>query len=1536
VRPEIPAVEFQTPLELAGKVEEQALAAGQEAAGSRLLAPGVSPLDIEAQATQQERRRIERQRSRVPTAGSAEPERADDPILPMFRPTRIRETPAGRFYVDPETGEVRKPTVTEEVIESFARQQVLSEEEARERALQIQQEIAEEEGEVLNTAGPVLSGILSEPDPEAGPGITETALGATLRGTMNWVMAAAGEGYFRGLGYEVNELGDPVDQSDPGFVLSRVRKTMGFPETMNVSPLAGIAGTVLNVYSWTAEQAGAEDTAAALETAAESVPRLIVPLPGVATNPALAAESSFDPRARRRLRSREESDIAPSVRRIAQNVASGRGFGDEFLESPEVRLAYAQQYGDPEAAYWAGTIADVMTPAGWGAIPGGARVFGKAASKSRRLRAVKESLLDTTIDWAEPAEVNSWMDRARRVTDEFTAEGGGARGFLRGEDTLESVVGGFAADVLSTIVPGRASDERVLRRVARRAAARFIPEGERYDAAREALDLALLGPARQKATNPREISRQAMKALEDALPEGDLQATRETIERAILREMPDDLVMVSDNVAAPRALAPRIKQTVNRKMREAVRRSPRDIGVRLNEALDRVEDGDPRTVRRLRTIAQDAIDGKRPDPARVAPLLRRFGLGDQDVSLIFETAPEDLLSEAIIGQGSGPLSLTRRSLAGLPVAEREQLLSRLRDRYAAEALGPAARWSRDLTSQQVALDDFARKWVPRALASNNTVRRFLALAGGTGDLEPAAINRIRKRIQAAALDVRNRMGERLLINARVMGGADEALETLFIEVVARDISNWEKASRDAWRKVIAEMYGERYQDEALRIAERLMEGAEEGFEATFSIDRPPSVKMVEFLDRAVAQSDAVPGVFRPDIRKAMLKVIFDEGVRRELLREGLSDLIAIYGRALSESEAIPGLRLGSRAEPAVVPSTPQDPSEMVKSLLSQVVLPIDVAASQAERRFAQAGEEFAQFAESLEARKRAPVAEQVGQQMDRLFLWARDAANGLRYGYFLPNVTGLMGRLLTIPLLSLSNLSAQQTLRALGRTVGEGARRLGFRNLYGGGIKTAQGIYYSASELQRMASRYGLGLTAVDSERVGSLANDLLRESRRVSGEQTRGEQFLDMINPAARGFWMRLAEGYERTFRRSVFEMMLAEGVPPDEAATIARESAIDYGDLARAAQGGGALGQALRFASKAHAEGAQQAIGLQRLMVALARNPKAYRSLIRFQMEKAQAQDPYGVHGDKALKTIGMVFARPGEDWWNRVGLTPTGQKGEVTFYGPTLPVTQPIEAAIIGARTSGQFMRAFGDAAEEFEKGGDIPAMIDAYGNPVAPEVARSVVKNASDGSALLRRLRGIEPPEVQRVATDAVDQGEANYYAALLAANTLDGPWRREMGEQPSGLYSATLGFLTPKEVAPPAEFAHIDPETGVATGAWSKIPEGLPYIYAGRDSVGNPIHYVIEPSDEGLENMRMISAPLPEFAERFGTTTVGALFPLTDSGTAPAASFDAGEVLPTGAAAVINFFTGFTPAGTSDAKRIQEAQAEQIRTVREDF
>ena len=53
--------------------------------------------------------------------------------------------------------------------------------------------------------------------------------------------------------------------------------------------------------------------------------------------------------------------------------------GDEFNDAPAVRDWYASVWGDPDAAYYAGSLGDVFIPAGPGTAAKGAKGLAKLA-----------------------------------------------------------------------------------------------------------------------------------------------------------------------------------------------------------------------------------------------------------------------------------------------------------------------------------------------------------------------------------------------------------------------------------------------------------------------------------------------------------------------------------------------------------------------------------------------------------------------------------------------------------------------------------------------------------------------------------------------------------------------------------------------------------------------------------------------------------------------------------------------------------------------------------------------------------------------------------------------------------------------------------------------------------------------------------------------------------------------------------------------------------------------------------------------------
>ena len=53
------------------------------------------------------------------------------------------------------------------------------------------------------------------------------------------------------------------------------------------------------------------------------------------------------------------------------------------------------------------------------------------------------------------------------------------------------------------------------------------------------------------------------------------------------------------------------------------------------------------------------------------------------------------------------------------------------------------------------------------------------------------------------------------------------------------------------------------------------------------------------------------------------------------------------------------------------------------------------------------------------------------------------------------------------------------------------------------------------------------------------------------------------MLDPFARGFFLRTAESLELNFRKAVFEAALARGDAPQDAAELARRSQLDFTEV-------------------------------------------------------------------------------------------------------------------------------------------------------------------------------------------------------------------------------------------------------------------------------------------------------------------------------------------------------------------------------------
>ena len=493
----------------------------------------------EAEARRRVEEDIARQRGRMVIAGREDKPVEPTSFLPMGRPTRIVNrrvrAQAGedfegfltdqveRLYRDPDTGALRKPSPFEELVETFAAQPLMTEAEARaaDERLQAQkaairermragEKVGFEEAQLVDPgmsfgrtiAGAVESAMREED--ETG-GVYESALGATLRSVPAFLSAALRAGSF----YDVDEEGRPVDPESLAYNVAQLREGLGLPAVVTRVPT--ITGTIPTATPF--------------------------PLPGLAVEQRRRDTVGTDPEARR---ARPQVD-APSIlddpsgwfaaeaERIARTIQNDRGMGDDFVDSPEVRAAYVDLYGDPDAAYWAGTLADVFVPAG----PGTAFRTGKRA-------------LQTATELAGETKT------AARLADELITRAE-ASNATRAERSLSNAL----ADVAAVVVPGRASDGRVVRVVADKVL--DITPGL-TDTERAAMKAAV----KPTSNTPAEVVRDMAKAIDKPATDADVQRLLTEVE---LRT-PDDLVMVTEAVAVPRKLAPQARKVAGDAFRE--------------------------------------------------------------------------------------------------------------------------------------------------------------------------------------------------------------------------------------------------------------------------------------------------------------------------------------------------------------------------------------------------------------------------------------------------------------------------------------------------------------------------------------------------------------------------------------------------------------------------------------------------------------------------------------------------------------------------------------------------------------------------------------------------------------------------------------------------------------------------------------------------------------------------------------------------------------------------------------------------------
>ncbi len=1392
-------------------------------------------------------------------------------VAPFFRPSRIEQVPVyqaplaepvrvERQYRDPDTGDLRPPTAAEEAVEALAQQPVLTEDQARRRGEELarqRQAIAE-----ARAAGqPVpefeepeaaVSGVLSRP---AGTGaVVETPLGAVLRGGLGTLEAVAGEVYFGALGYDADPTtGEPINPEEFGAKVAEVRRGLGLPETASTRDVFRAITTVPRYLGSGIQAVTGLPAGDVAESVVGAFPASIAALPGAATvrteatpeeGPLRTAPSAMDPEERRLA-----SGDPETLRRLARNVTVGRGLGDEFRSVPALRDEYARVYGDEDAAWWAGTLASLPIPSG----------PGTAARASQRL--------------------GTFLGKYAPVLSP-------TQNLLRFADSVDVRPINVLADVAAAVSKTPQADARLVKRVAEQ-----VVRKESIALGEEATGAALEAVGATEGRSADEVARAVSRALgEDPdVPVGALAESAPTflrVQEAIVRNTPGDFVMVTDSVAAPRKLAPGIRKAAQAEVARVVERDAPAIAGELRRLQAAVED--PALVADLgraadRLAAQVAADGLQAATATargratrslVERAARELGEDPRTAGQLFTRSTPDEVARKWASRGTDTPVGRLRGVNSWDEVDPQTLrlaLEEVRSLAALRAAPDVATATRRLSDLQTYV---ARADNPRAMDSM-VGRRLRAMRGQAGQRAPLSVERARKNIQATTSQAFRTTGKVLDEMAEEYGSVDKALDQM------TELGSGGESAESVWRRTLSYLYsGE--PDALWAAVSPLLKGSEE----------LPTVQRLLDLDRQLVASQVVKGwdsstsssfigatIRKENAQMALLKNFLEETVRKSLSAQGREAEAVAQGLLRAEDEAT---ALARNVAPPGLPLAPRTEA------FGDVVRQYDAAASDFENMLAQHGEQFAALVDAVPVRQRAGWTQMSGDLFRSGVAAARNAVFGLRYGYAVPNLPLVLGRLVQAPVLSVATIGLENTARTLGQL----GRRLDPRQWanrrYGGILRAPDGTVYTPDDIQDLVDQYGLGATALDTERVGSLANDLLVSARRSAEEAGLGARFrraLDVANPATRSLGARMAEAIELTYRRGVFEAGLAGGESPEVAADLARRSLLDFSQVPDAVSA--ELGQYVATA-------AQHYQLLSEMVAKVAENPGAVRSIMRAHVKRAQAEDPYGLAGDDEVRAT-IRFEDDGR-----------------VFYGPANPLFAPLDVALtvtgaanyVAANLVEAVQRGWGDGSQY-----------------LGERIGRTGAQTAEDMTeklfTLLDILGGLD--EAGNYDPGQVDMAELSddqmFYATLLTADALD-------PDRTAGWYDGVHSLLAPQYVDPPEGLALQVPneDTGELENhprLWAQQPpEGVPYVKAkgGESTDGADGFYVIKPSATGLRNVQALRSITPEMAER-GLRLGAALL--------PSQRVFADAILPRGAAGAA---TAALPLEVGPGERMREAKA----------
>ena len=1425
-----------------------------------------------------------------------------------------------RMYKDPASGTYTQPTLGQEFREAFALQTERGEAALRDR----QRELAKEQAAIDQAVadgepvpfyrkyvGNAITGVLTRPG--EGKGFVETQLGSALRSVMSWGSAAAADGYFRGLGYEVDEQGFPLDPDDLGYEVAKFRRQLGIPDV--VAPFGGVVEAV----DYYGTKAGLDpESITTIQTALEAVPQLALPLPGVATESTTRKATTFDPEGRRRV---EDVDVpnaweAPGqflreeARRITQNVAKGRTWGDEYLDVSGVRDYYAHTTGNPDNAYIAGMLPEVIIPGPEVLVSAPGYLFGAVsdiARTARNLRPIRNA------------------ERAVRATRQ-AAKIAKAAGKPAGEvAALEAAAAGAVTKHADLVDASADYDPVLLRRVVQKAADRVV--GKKAPEQAKAVAELLQGKAAPQTF------REVGDALRRVLPEDDVGR----VTNLTFRNLPGDFVALTDTVAVPRRQLAAARAALKDHRAGVFVKSTTEVLDGLYDLARRMPDG-PAKQQVLRTYVQGrkvldtTTEVGRGYGALDKGLRRQIQAAAQAAGReLGEANPRDFARRfdqrrpADLPLGDGDLA---RDLAkydrwdDVPADLRRQVVDTF-DVTVAPQLAKGARLTRDVTRAQMffrTAEQGMKNSGPlmSKLLDSPAMRRRLAGSRLTGlQTETKAAADIAREVQLAGRTSLRTLRTKLDAAIARTGNMDAAVD----DVLKSELTQSGEGPQQAWEALWGTLYGDDTKDTLLAAVKA---------DGTLRVDARgelvdfPTVDTARAVDRLYSDLEGVlpgvtpevagvvdrvglEGVITPNITNAMLKVTWEEGIRKTIAkRKRLTGAVQTavhdaiigtdFGRATARTLAERVQRSLPLPERGLVL-----PAEEAGRLGNRVQV-YDKSAGFAEKMLAEGAEGLVAGLDDIPVRERGAVLPMLNDAYNYAVGTRRNIAQRMKYGYLVPNLPVQVGRVMQMAIVPLVTIGARNALGGFNRAAQRALSAVTRRRVLGGGITDPSGVYYSPRVLDDMADEYGLGITQLETERVGSLAADLVRDSKRAARATLSPERAdliehttlasvrasLDHADPFSKGFFLRAAEAVELNLRKSVFEMALARGDSPQAAAELARRSQLDYNEVPDAVKQ--RLGRYFGGSAFLYRAGAEA-------LSAIIDNPQQAGRAMRAMRAKAETQDPYNIHGDKALKSLGLV-----------------GKSDKETYYLPEVPALQPVEGALGTLRAADNLMNDLRFATNQLQASREglpdqdfTPATAIQFGG----EVIAPAVMQAWDRFTGGEEYRTADVPQADPMSD------EKAFWAWMLIANNRD-------PEHNNGAWAAFTTLAPVDQVEPEPDMASTK-----VPGAWKmQPPEGLPH-YLVDVIDGEPAYFVGEPTPEALRFIG--TARALDVADIDRALPFYAVLSEKEQKNASRSVFMEGRLPTTLTEAAATTVLGTGPA---DVGRALEEQAAALRDIRE--